>query len=435
LQGNANDYSSYNNNGIIYNAIFVPINVTQVSNLNVSSSPIINQFPVVGKFSGGNAYINIPDTGSSSLDVRQVSIVAWINPKTYNFHSDRGIIVNKESAWEVGLQNITGKLQGAAAPGCWRWAGTKVIPLNTWTQIAVIWTGKNEYHYVNGILVDNFTDCSTPLTINDQDLRIGARGGDGTPSSYFNGSIANVQIYSTALTPQQIQQLYLQGINSPPIPNAGLVGWWPLQGNANDYSSYGNNGTAYNVNFVRSNYSYLPVYQSSNKSGATFNGVNSYIQISPSQSLNLPGNSESIFLWVKFTNGNYILFQANAWNRRLFSTSWAFYDANNVFYSVPNGNPNDGNWHLVGYTISGNTVNTYKDGNLVASATRSVNAAGPASSYWWLGRVCSGSSCNLYFNGSIANVQIYNSSLTPQQIQQLYYAGIPPSNEIRIVLK
>ena len=35
-----------------------------------------------------------------------------------------------------------------------------------------------------------------------------------------------------------------------PIAGAGLVDWWPLDGNANDYSGNGNNGVATNVQWV-----------------------------------------------------------------------------------------------------------------------------------------------------------------------------------------
>jgi hypothetical protein len=60
----------------------------------------------------------------------------------------------------------------------------------------------------------------------------------------FSGSIANFQIYNTALSSAQVQTLYQSGIKGSPISGAGLVGWWPLNGNANDYSGNGNNGAA-----------------------------------------------------------------------------------------------------------------------------------------------------------------------------------------------
>ena len=66
----------------------------------------------------------------------------------------------------------------------------------------------------------------------------------------FNGSLANVEIYSSVLSNSQISSLYSEGLGGAPIPNAGLVGWWPLNGNANDYSGNNNNGVATNVQWV-----------------------------------------------------------------------------------------------------------------------------------------------------------------------------------------
>ena len=66
-------------------------------------------------------------------------------------------------------------------------------------------------------------------------------------SNYFNGSIANVQIYNTALDSNNIEALYAEGIGGAPIDLQSLVGWWPLNRNANDYSGNNNDGTASNV--------------------------------------------------------------------------------------------------------------------------------------------------------------------------------------------
>ncbi|MFP3288872.1 MAG: LamG-like jellyroll fold domain-containing protein [Candidatus Micrarchaeota archaeon] len=90
---------------------------------------------------------------------------------------------------------------------------------------------------------------------------IGYFGGGqiGKWDRYFNGSIANVQIYNTSLSASEIQALYQEGIGGAPIDLQHLVAWWPLNGNANDYSGNGNNGQASNVNFVSNWYSgYTP---------------------------------------------------------------------------------------------------------------------------------------------------------------------------------
>jgi len=78
-------------------------------------------------------------------------------------------------------------------------------------------------------------------------------------NAYFNGTLANVQIYNTSLSANEIQALYLEGIGGAPIDLQHLVAWWPLNGNANDYSGNGNNGQINNVNFVSNWYNgYTP---------------------------------------------------------------------------------------------------------------------------------------------------------------------------------
>ncbi|MGC8670184.1 MAG: hypothetical protein ACP5TL_03475, partial [Candidatus Micrarchaeia archaeon] len=71
-----------------------------------------------------------------------------------------------------------------------------------------------------------------------------------TTAYMMNGSIANLQIYNVSLSQPQIQALYQEGIGGAPIDLQNLVGWWPLNGNANDYSGNGNNGVPSNVMFV-----------------------------------------------------------------------------------------------------------------------------------------------------------------------------------------
>lgn len=66
---------------------------------------------------------------------------------------------------------------------------------------------------------------------------------DGGSGWGFNGSISNVQLYNYTLSPLKITSLYYGGIARHPLSGSGLMGWWPLGGNANDYSGYNHNGT------------------------------------------------------------------------------------------------------------------------------------------------------------------------------------------------
>ena len=66
------------------------------------------------------------------------------------------------------------------------------------------------------------------------------------------GDVANVQLYNTSLSSSELLQLYTEGIGGAPIRPQNIVGWWPLNGNANDYSGNGNNGQLNGVTFSSS---------------------------------------------------------------------------------------------------------------------------------------------------------------------------------------
>ncbi len=67
-----------------------------------------------------------------------------------------------------------------------------------------------------------------------------------------SGYISNVQIYNTSLSPSEVNALYLEGIGGAPINPQYIVGWWPLNGNAQDYSGNNNNGQATGITYSSS---------------------------------------------------------------------------------------------------------------------------------------------------------------------------------------
>jgi hypothetical protein len=82
-------------------------------------------------------------------------------------------------------------------------------------------------------------------------------GNWGLLGNYWNGDIANLQIYNGSLNSNQISTLYKEGITGLPLNDGSLAAWYPLNGNARDYSGSGNDGLAYNVTFP---YFYLAGY-------------------------------------------------------------------------------------------------------------------------------------------------------------------------------
>jgi hypothetical protein len=78
------------------------------------------------------------------------------------------------------------------------------------------------------------------------------------------------------------------------IPIDGLVAYYPFNGNANDESGNGNNGTAIGATFTTDR-------NGNDNSAYESDGVNNYVVVPNSSSLN-PPNSLTISAWVKFSD-------------------------------------------------------------------------------------------------------------------------------------
>ena len=203
----------------------------------------------------------------------------------------------------------------------------------------------------------------------------------------------------------------------------GLVGYWPFNGNANDASGNGNNGTV--------NGATLTTDRFGNSNGAySFNGVNNNINLSP---INFTGNNISISTWVNPTsltsNRNHVLIrqQSNVGLDYLLSfqeygniMSFGLTTSNNGYTEldvpiIPSNNSNS--WHNFIAVYNGNNRFLYKDGVLIGSDFVSGNI------------IFSSNKCSIgsasesfeeFFNGKIDELEIYNRALSPAEIQQIY---------------
>ncbi|MGC9010842.1 MAG: LamG-like jellyroll fold domain-containing protein [Candidatus Micrarchaeia archaeon] len=132
-------------------------------------------------------------------------------------------------------------------------SGSKTLADNTWYFVAWVYNITNNYKYIylygrgySGL--DNAGPSSNSFQLTSGTTCIGSEM--ACNGAWFNGTIANVQIYNTSLPSNEIQALYLEGIGGAPIDLQHLVAWYPLNGDANDYSGNGNNGVPTKVKFV-----------------------------------------------------------------------------------------------------------------------------------------------------------------------------------------
>ena len=214
----------------------------------------------VAQFNGQSSYITLPANSVMST-AGSFSVSAWFTT------TNNGVIVyvgsaqmpNEPYSWLNPLYvTQSGLLYGgddngpifettnAVSNGAWHFA---VLTQNTGSQIETLYLDGAQV----GVITSHLGSSITPYywTIGG-----GSSSGANWPglpvTSYFNGKIANVQMYNTSLSGTEIQTLYLEGIGGAPVRPQNLTGWWPLNGNANDYSGNGNNGQLNGVTFSSS---------------------------------------------------------------------------------------------------------------------------------------------------------------------------------------
>ncbi len=198
----------------------------------------------VASLDGSTSYITSPASSSLLIGAQPITISAWIYPASF---SSGEVILHHDKDYTLYIQPSTGYVS-YANNGDWSYSdfGYKNIGLQTnkWQHIVLTQTGGTVNIYLNGVLesASSFAARTTPT---NYPFYVGvfadSSGGSGL-SNYFNGAIADVQIYNSVLSSYQAESLYLGGINGAPVNYSSLVGWWPLNGNLNDYSPYHNNG-------------------------------------------------------------------------------------------------------------------------------------------------------------------------------------------------
>ena len=128
---------------------------------------------------------------------------------------------------------------------------TKAVSLNTWEFLSLTWNGSDKALsiYLNGENVGtNNTLYTAPLKPTAHSAYVGSANGSVYLGNYIlYGDLADVQLYNTSLSQNSVSAIYSEGIGGAPINLQNLVAWWPLNGNANDYSNNDNSGTATGV--------------------------------------------------------------------------------------------------------------------------------------------------------------------------------------------
>ena len=161
-------------------------------------------------FNGSSSYISIPATNTTPIDFSSEShtFSVWVNVD--NISGDKAIISkwhNTTASLRSTIFYISGGnikiLEGGSADNTHTSTGT--ISANTWTHIVYTRAATESKIYINGSLDSTHSRTATIRQGGTENIFIGfQRGG----FKYFDGSIDQVRIYSTALDSGQVTKLY-----------------------------------------------------------------------------------------------------------------------------------------------------------------------------------------------------------------------------------
>ncbi|MDE1822902.1 MAG: LamG domain-containing protein [Candidatus Micrarchaeota archaeon] len=205
----------------------------------------------VGQFNGASS-INAGTGANMNFGwTNPFTITAWI--ETSQAAGSYYVIVGKASGGQGYLLSVnsgeaTVYLVGAWASNRIQIACSSSVNDGKWHYIATTYNG-NKSATGTYVYMDN-TQChavvADALTSNfatNNNVQMGYMAGWGG----YQGSTADIQIYNTSLDNTSLKALYQEGIGGAPIDVGHLVAWWPLNGNANDYSGNNNQGTSTNI--------------------------------------------------------------------------------------------------------------------------------------------------------------------------------------------
>ncbi len=257
-----------------------------------------------------------------------------------------------------------------------------------------------------------------------------------TTAEDFNSSNAYDFNYTKVTSDNNVMPDGEISIPSADNPPSGLVSYWRLDtfdGNvAVDSSGQGNTGTWQNGADSNSSWFF-------DTNAGFFDGVDDYIEITDNDSLSFgDGTNDSPFsvsCWIKQAaadvgvDGLVAKFSADGyeWYLRIINGQVGFgvsdTDADSKIRWIDNSIA-DNTWHHVVGTYDGSEtvagIKIYVDGSIVASSTSEQGDYGGMSNTAadvWIGRF---SSSALSYNGSIAQVKIYNRALNPTEIATEY---------------
>jgi len=357
------------------------------------------------KFDGVNDYVQVPTI--SFADQTEWAVELWAKPAVQEdwkpFLSSSGsfeYLMYHNNPAGIWFRDANGNYFSVSLPS---FGGV-------WDHIVVsVNSSRNMKVYRNGQYMGVMTPGSTKVDF----IEI---GGKSSSSYYFNGLIDEVRIYNRALSADEVRYHYNQG---------GPVAQWKMDegsgSTAYDVTDNNNDGTISGAAWTTGKYG----------SALSFDGVDDYVDVADSSSLTT--TNLTVSAWIKSnsiaTEQTIVSKFANEgggakgfmFEIYLSKVNIAI-DTNVQLITLAGGTTLLSNtWYYVTATYDGSTIKAYVNGVLDRSKSTTAGISDTVT-VLNIGRYTYAS--NLWFNGLIDDVRIYNYARTPEQIRLDYNAGL-----------
>ena len=382
--------------------------------------------------------VSVPHTGIFNSQTGAGSIEMWVYPTDLS----HGVTFMSKGP---NSSQVTFHFGHAVSNKLFLRIGTTVynsnnttISINTWTHIAVTWTGGPNFtvrFYKNGSLVHTTAPASASMnTTNTNPLLIGGSFYWST-TEYFEGYIDEARFWNPQRSTTEIRYNRFVGLGDYANANtssaltgsshySNLISSWTF--NRSGSTAYddinGYDGTLQGGASKSSRLAGQPIpYNLALKCDGS--GANSYVKIPHNSTVFNQTSDGSIEAWIfPNTTGHQPIFSKGTSSA---TTTFAFgVAASNKLYLQVGSHAyiaggfftfTAGKWYHVAATWTGGsnrTVRLYVNGNLISTLTFNITMPTNTNDAW-IGRYYSGTR----FNGYIDEVRIWNPRLTDAQIR------------------
>lgn len=385
-------------------------------------------------FDAANDYI---DLGNLQPSTTSLSISAW----AYKTDATNASIIGRGASVDYGIFTYSGSLVFGLNSGSWSTIAISNFTsnyLNQWFHVCATWDGSTMKLYLNGNEEASASKTGT-ITYTSNDTTIGK---NSTLSGFeWDGKISNVQTFNTALPAtgsNSVETLYNNG--SPLTSMSGftsLQGWWKLDASATydgsnwtipDDSTNSNDGTSSGMtqaNLVQSDLSFTSGYS---PYALDFDAASSdYINVPNSTDFDFGTADFTWSFWLNYethaNNAGILYTGANSSHYRLkfrYSGQIIFLQNSQSDTQIADLGTNiEGTgWHHIALVRNSGTITTFLDGSQVDSSVRAGDINSGGNDF----RIAYN---NVYLNGQMSNVSIWNAALTSAQVTEIYSEGVP----------